>query len=396
MGHLVVFLQGIGLGDHRRRRRGMQRTAGPTDAESSEYQRSLLQEIQERRALEVKLRRRQQQLELALEAGRLGTFSWEIGSDRVEGSALNNAMHGYVPGEFKGSMEQALARIHPDDVGAIRYGLAAENVNQTHRLAYRVVWPDKSVRWIESTGKVIFDDDGNATHVLGVCIDITDRKLAEDALKASEAQLQAILDNATAVIFLKDNHGRYITVNRRYVDLFHINAGDWIGKTDVELFPADIAAKFQVNDELVRHAGKPLTFEEIAPHDDGPHTYISVKFPVKDAAGNVIAVGGVATDISDLKRTTEALKSERQLLRNLIDVQENEKRFICYEIHDGLIQHVAGVLMNLEAWSGPDASNVMELAIDGLRKAIIEGRRVIRGAAPRCSTTSASRPRSRT
>ncbi len=356
-------------------------------AMSAEKQSTLQQEINERRTLEEKLRRRQQQLELAIEAARLGTFGWAIGSDLVEGSTLNEMMHGFAHGTFNGSMQQALTHVHPDDAAAIRERLAVAHADRSpRRNAYRVIWPDQSVHWIESTGQVVFDDDGKPTHVLGVCVDITDRKLAEDALKASEAQLQAILDNAPAVIYLKDNQGRYITYNQRYIELFHVDRGNWIGRTDAELFPADIAAKFRVNDELVRHAGKPLTFEELVPHDDGTHTYISVKFPVKDAQGNVVAVGGVSTDISDLKRTTEALKSERQLLRNLINVQENEKRFICYEIHDGLIQHVAGVLMKLEGslqtLFATDAAPVMHEAIAGLRNALTEGRRVIRGVRP--------------
>jgi PAS domain S-box-containing protein len=362
-------------------------SAASVAAMSADRHSTLQQEINERRELETKLRRRQQQLELAIEAARLGTFSWAIGSDRVEGSTLNEVMHGFAPGTFNGSMQQALTHVHPDDAAAIRERLAVAHADRSpRRNAYRVIWPDKSVHWIESTGQVVFDDDGKPTHVLGVCVDITDRKLAEDALKASEARLQAILDNAPAVIFLKDNQGRYITLNRRYIELFHVNPDDFVGKTDAELFPAEVAAKFRVNDELVRKAAKPLTFEEVAPHDDGPHTYIAVKFPVKDAQGSVVAIGGVATDISDLKLTTEALKSERQLLRNLINVQENEKRFICYEIHDGLIQHVAGVLMklegNLESLAATDAAPVMREAIMELRKAMAEGRRVIRGVRP--------------
>jgi PAS domain S-box-containing protein len=138
----------------------------------------------------------------------------------------------------------------------------------------------------------------------------TERKQIEEAAQRTERRFQAILDNAAAVIFLKDLEGRYQLVNRRFEELFHIKKGDALGKTDSELFNPEIASRFRENDERVLKSGTPLLVEESAPHDDGLHSYISMKFPLKEADGTVSGVGGLATDITDRKRAEE----EREVL----------------------------------------------------------------------------------
>ncbi len=146
-----------------------------------------------------------------------------------------------------------------------------------------------------------------------------ERRHAEEALHESEQRLQSILDNATAVIYVKDRQGRYILINRQYENLFHIKRDDIVGKTDYDLFPKESADAFRRNDVTVLEWKKPLDFDEVVPQDDGPHSYLSIKFPLFDAAGSVYAVCGISTDITDRKRTEDALKHERYLLHSLLD-----------------------------------------------------------------------------
>src|SRR6185295_10088315 len=159
-----------------------------------------------------------------------------------------------------------------------------------------------------------------------------------------------------------------------------------IGNTDKDCFPEPIARKFLESDAKVWQKQIPLDFEEVAPHDDGLHTYRSVKFPVRDETGKMIALGGISTDISDLKEAHESLQKERELLRNLIEVQEKEKQFLCHEFHDGLIQYAVGSLMSLEGYRNThtltEASAIIDAVIDSLRKGVDDGRRVIRGIRP--------------
>ena len=71
-------------------------------------------------------------------------------------------------------------------------------------------------------------------------------------------------------------------VNRRFATLFHVDPAEVIGKTDHDVFPAELADAFQANDRRVIEARGALEFEEVAPHEDGLHTYLSVKFPLFD------------------------------------------------------------------------------------------------------------------
>lgn len=146
--------------------------------------------------------------------------------------------------------------------------------------------------------------------VLSVVRDITDRKLAEAALGESEHRLQGIIDNSTAVIYLKDLQGRFLTVNRRFEFLFALKRSEAVGKTDHDLFEKELADKFRAHDQKVLQAGVPLEFEEVAPSAGKPHTYISIKFPLFDSEGRPNAVAGISTDITERKQAEEALLLE--------------------------------------------------------------------------------------
>jgi len=134
----------------------------------------------------------------------------------------------------------------------------------------------------------------------------TEHKRAELRRAGTEQRMQAILDNSPAIVFLKDLQGRYLLVNRRYEELFHITRSQMLGRTDFDVFPAEMAERFRDNDRQVLSAGKPLTFEEEAPHDDGVHSYISIKFPIEEPDGRVTGVCGIATDITELRQLEAA------------------------------------------------------------------------------------------
>ena len=116
--------------------------------------------------------------------------------------------------------------------------------------------------------------------------------------------LQAI-DNTSAVIYMRDREGRYLLVNRRYEELFGVRRQAIMGLTDHDLFAPEVAAEFRANDLRAFEQGSAVQTEEMAPHADGPHTYITVKYPLLDAAGRHYAICGISTDITDLKRAEE-------------------------------------------------------------------------------------------
>jgi PAS domain S-box-containing protein len=135
----------------------------------------------------------------------------------------------------------------------------------------------------------------------------------------STDQLLTLIDNTTAVMYMRDLDGRYMVVNREYERLFHMDREAIVGLTDHDLFPPEIADEFRANDRQAAQSGGPVQVEEVAPGDDGLRTYITVKFPLLDSAGRAYAVGGISTDITDRKR------AEEQVLHRTAELEASTK-----------------------------------------------------------------------
>lgn len=144
--------------------------------------------------------------------------------------------------------------------------------------------------------------------------EVKERRQIQDALKESQSRLQAIMDNTSAVIYLKDAEGRYLLVNSQFERLFHLKKDEMIGRSDYDVFPKQMADSFRSNDQRALESTKPITIEEIAPHDDGLHTYISIKFPMMDGDDRCVGVCGIATDITDRKVAEAKLRDSHQAL----------------------------------------------------------------------------------
>jgi PAS domain S-box-containing protein len=149
--------------------------------------------------------------------------------------------------------------------------------------------------------------------------EVIERQRAEQEVRESQQLLQTITDNAAAVIYVKDLEGRYLMVNQRFSELFHISSEDVVGKTDHDLFAADMADAFRAMDQRVVAADAPLVEEEVAPHDDGPHTYVSVKCPLRSRHGEIHGVFGISTDITERKRAEGALRDSEAQTRSIVD-----------------------------------------------------------------------------
>jgi len=179
-----------------------------------------------------------------------------------------------------------------------------------------------------------------------------ERKRIHDRHRLTEERVQAILDNTTAVIYLKDTRGRYQLVNRQFEQIFHVTREWVLNKTDYDLFPAEVAWAFQANDRKVLETRGPLEFEEAAVQDGQPRTYISVKFPLCDIAGAPYAICGISTDITERKLTeTKLIKANIELLemnRELARSEEALKK-TWQELHASHVELKAAQLQLIQA-----------------------------------------------
>jgi len=168
--------------------------------------------------------------------------------------------------------------------------------------------------------------------------DLAERERVQRELENSEARLQQILNNSTAVVFVKDIEGRFLFVNREFARLFHLPPEAFIGKTGTGRYAEEVAQSFRANDLLVLQTNAPMEFEENVPLDDGIHTYISIKFPLHDANGVAYAVCGISTDITERKRSAEALRVSEASYREIFDASEDA--IFVHDIDSGAIVDV--------------------------------------------------------
>jgi PAS domain S-box-containing protein len=143
------------------------------------------------------------------------------------------------------------------------------------------------------------------------------RQRTEEALLETEQRLQDILDNTTAVVFVKDLELRYILVNREYERRHRVQRDQIRGKTDFDIHPHDVAGTLRANDRYVIEGGEPIQFEEAVPMTEGERQYVVLKFLLRDRSAKPYAICGIATDITERKRAEEKLADMNRTLQTL-------------------------------------------------------------------------------
>ncbi len=152
------------------------------------------------------------------------------------------------------------------------------------------------------------------------------------ALQKSEARLRAILETTSSVIYLKDIKGRYLLVNRQYLESFNLTEADILGKSDRDIFPPEIAEELFNNDQQVIANRSVLNFEEQAMLPDASlRTYISIKAPLIDDQGEVYATCGISTDISKQKEIEVELRASAAREGTILNVVEKMRETLDLE-----------------------------------------------------------------
>ena len=149
----------------------------------------------------------------------------------------------------------------------------------------------------------------SAQRLVGDVHDLSNLRRAGWLKPGSESRLRHVLDNTKAVIFVKDREGRYIFANRELERAVRMSAERIVGHTDDEIWPPELAKRFRASDARVLAERTAKEFEVTTKEEGGPRTFLSFKFPLFGAGGAPYAVCGIATDITNTKRTEEALTS---------------------------------------------------------------------------------------
>ena len=194
------------------------------------------------------------------------------------------------------------------------------------------------VKWVEQSAILIFEDD---IPVGFQCIvkEISERKQMEEVLRKYEVELvknqerlQSILDNATSFIYIKDIEGKYLVINEKFKETFGVNDENVIGHTAFDFAAPENAKHFTDSDDEVRKTGKQVVLEEIIDMEDGPHHFLIIKFPLRDAQNKIYGLSGIGTDITERVRYEEELIAAKKIAEDAKKLQEQFLANMSHEI----------------------------------------------------------------
>ena len=211
---------------------------------------------------------------------------------------------------------------HPDDRaadGAESARLFSGELDSFTR-EKRYVRRDGTPVWVLLTSSAVVGPDGDVPYRLSVVQDLSDRKAAERAAADARALLTSVVEGTGQPIFAKDRAGRYVFANAATAATFgRPGVADIVGRADPDLAPAGVAAGFQAVDRRVAETGRPEVVEDVVGAGPDRKVYLVTKAPWRDAGGEVVGVVGVGLDVSDRKRTEDALRASEAQFRQLAD-----------------------------------------------------------------------------
>lgn len=193
-------------------------------------------------------------------------------------------------------------------------------------------------KWVEQTAVLLFGENQWMKGLQCIVKDIDEKKRYQLELSASESgrkenqyRLESIMNYSTSLIFIKDMEGRYLLVNKRFQSMFQATSEELVGKTDYDLEPRDVAARYEKTDQWVLTNKEAKEAEETILAEDGPHHYMIIKFPLFDHEGQIFGLCGIATDISDRIHYEQQLIEARRIAE---EAERSQERFLANVSHE--------------------------------------------------------------
>jgi len=314
-------------------------------------------DITEQKLIEQEFARINERFQLAIESGSVGGWDFNLENDENVWFGNAHAQLGMSPDETSGSRQEFWDRVHEDDREHLQNAmrLAKEN-HERFTEDFRVVWRDGTIHWLRSRGQFYYSPNGEPVRMLGISVDITQSKEAEQKLRESEQRFQLATQVANMYSFDWDVTTDVVVRSAERAEILGAPESRSSHKQFVQaIYPEDRPKFFATIAGLTPEnpAGE-VTYRIQA--SDGSIVWLkSTGRAFFDSQKRMTRVIGMVTEVTTLKRAEEALTS---VTRKLVEFQEEERRRIARELHDDVNQRIALIAVSLQslqqAPQGPD------------------------------------------
>ena len=280
----------------------------------------------EERRIAVALTDSNTRLRLAQEAAGIGIWEYDSLTNAMTWSPEQYRLHGLDPAAGPPTFPQWLELVHPEDRPAIFDTTAAAAEQSAGSTLFRFEFrirrgSDGGLRWLAALGRLVTDAPGRPFRLIGVNLDVTERRQVEEDLRRTTALLHAIGTCSADPIYAKDAEGRFLFANPAVLAVIGKTADEVIGHSDAEWHhDPEQAAAVMANDRRIIDSGQVERLEEIFEAAGmGRRVFRSSKAPLRMEDGRVLGVVAVSSDVTQLKEAEAALRQSETLLRLFID-----------------------------------------------------------------------------
>ncbi|MCT0204818.1 PAS domain-containing protein [Synechococcus sp. CS-602] len=281
-------------------------------------------ELVERSRTEEVLRNQDDKLRLVLEAAGMTTWDWDLLTNSITWSSNMGSLFGLGTEESKGTYDDFVACLHPDDrervLGALQDALTQE---KDYNIDFRVLHPNQGIRWASSQATVFTDQNGKPIRMSGCTLDITERKQSECRLQESETQVRRILDGLFSFVGLLALDGTMLEVNRTALEAASLVPADVVGKSfpDTYWWAYDSEVQAQLSKDIRQAAsGETVRYDvQIRLKEDHLITIDFSLAPLYNQAGDVEFLIPSGIDISERVQAQAALKRSQDFNKRIIE-----------------------------------------------------------------------------
>jgi PAS domain S-box-containing protein len=278
-------------------------------------------DITKRKQIEEALQESEERLELAMEAGEIGSFDWNLRTDEILWTEQPKATFGLPP---LGVYEDWRKRVNREDLAFCEDGMqeAFRIKNRYWQAEYRVTSPETGEeRWVNSRGHIFYDRHGEPLRMIGVNVDVTERRLAEEALTKSAEEIHDLYNHAPCGYHSIDKNGTFVRMNDTELEWLGYTRDEVVGKKNfADLLTPESLPSFDKNFPRFMAAGAIQDLEFDLVRKDGTILPVLISATaIKDQNGNFLMSRSVVYDMAERKRAEEAIRQSESRLRQLAD-----------------------------------------------------------------------------